>query len=97
MMLYLTILAILVTTPESCTFDFCSDDFEKNKNTYGKNHALEYIYHLWSVHGVTSSSKICRLTYEYASNTTSGCLGFLKIYLVAIDITRLLFLFCGGV
>jgi hypothetical protein len=43
MMLYLTLLAILVTTPESCTFDFCSDDFEKNKNTYGKNHALEYI------------------------------------------------------
>jgi hypothetical protein len=45
MMLYLTLLAILVTTPESCTFDFCSDDFEEKnkKNTYGKNHALEYI------------------------------------------------------
>jgi hypothetical protein len=41
------------------------------------------IYHLWSVHGVALSSEIRRLTSGYASGATSGCLGFLKIYLVA--------------
>jgi hypothetical protein len=55
------------------------------------------IYHLWSVHGVASSSKIRRLTYECASNTTSGYLRFPKIYLVAVGTTGLLFLSCGGV
>jgi hypothetical protein len=49
------------------------------------------------VHGVASSSKTHRLTNGCDSDTTSGCLEFLKIYLVAVDITRLLFLFCGGV
>jgi hypothetical protein len=55
------------------------------------------IYHLWSVHGVASSSKTRRLTNVCASSITSGCLGFPKIYLVAVDTTGLLFLFCGGV
>jgi hypothetical protein len=42
------------------------------------------IYHLWSVHGVASSSKIRWLTYECASNTTSGCLGFPKSILLLL-------------
>jgi hypothetical protein len=54
-------------------------------------------YHLWSVHGVASSSKIRRLTNGYASDTTSGYLGPLKTYLVAVGTTGLLFLFCGDV
>jgi hypothetical protein len=49
------------------------------------------------VHGVASSSKIRRLTNGCASDTTSGYLGFLKTYLVAVGTTRLLFLCCGGV
>jgi hypothetical protein len=39
-------------------------------------------YHLWSVHGVASSSKIRRLTNECTSNTTSGCLWFPKSILL---------------
>jgi hypothetical protein len=55
------------------------------------------IYHLWSVHGVASSSEIRRLTNGYASSATSGYLGFLKTYPAAVGTTGLLFLFCGGV
>jgi hypothetical protein len=54
-------------------------------------------YHLWSVHGVASSSKIRRLTNGCVSSTTSGYLGFPKIYLAAVGTIGLLFLFCGGV
>jgi hypothetical protein len=36
------------------------------------------IYHLWSVHGVASSSIICRLTNGCVSSTTLGCLRFPK-------------------
>jgi hypothetical protein len=42
------------------------------------------IYHLWSVHGVASSSKIRRLTNGCASNTTSDCLRFLKSILMLL-------------
>jgi hypothetical protein len=109
-MLYLILLAILVTTSESCTFNFCSDDFgylfnlsKMYDNNYFLNTILpakvmhHNIYHLWSVHGVASSSKIRRLTNGYASSTTLGCLWFPKIYLVAVGTTGLSFLFCGGV
>jgi hypothetical protein len=106
-MLYLILLAILVTTSERCTFNFCSDDFGQIKKIYDNNYLLNTIlpvkvmhhniYHLWSVHGIASSLKIRRLTNGCASSTTSGCLGFPKIYLVAVGTIRLLFLFCGGV
>jgi hypothetical protein len=51
------------------------------------------IYHLWSVHGVASSSKIRRLTNGCASSITLGCLRFPKVYLVAVGTIRLLFFF----
>jgi hypothetical protein len=42
------------------------------------------IYHLWSVHGIASSSKIRRLTNGCASSTTSGCLRFPKSILLLL-------------
>jgi hypothetical protein len=41
-------------------------------------------YHLWSVHGVASSSKIHRLTNGYASSTTSGYLPVPKSILLLL-------------
>jgi hypothetical protein len=95
MMLYLTLLVILATTSESYTCNFCSDDFrEKLKKMYDNNYFLNTIlptkvmhhniYHLWSVHGVASSSTIRRLTNGCASGTTSGCLGFPKSILLLL-------------
>jgi hypothetical protein len=46
-------------------------------------------YHLWSVHGVALSSEIRRLTNGCAFSTALGCLGFPKLYLVAVGTTRL--------
>jgi hypothetical protein len=41
-------------------------------------------YHPWSMHGVTSSSKIRRLTNGCASRTTLGCLRFPKSILLLL-------------
>jgi hypothetical protein len=56
---------------------------DKLKHIYDNNYFVHTIlpakvmhhnpYHLWSVHGVASSSKIRRLTNGCASSTTSGC------------------------
>jgi hypothetical protein len=43
-------------------------------------------YHIWSVHGVASSSKIRRLTNGCASSITSGCLRFPKSILLLLAI-----------
>jgi hypothetical protein len=43
-------------------------------------------YHLWSVHGVASSSKIRRLTNGYASGATLGCLRFPKSTLLLLTL-----------
>jgi hypothetical protein len=44
------------------------------------------IYHLWSVYGVASLSKIRRLTNGCASSTTSGCLRFPKSILLLLTL-----------
>jgi hypothetical protein len=41
-------------------------------------------YHLWLVHGVTSSSKTRRLTNECAPSTTLGCLWVPKSFLLLL-------------
>jgi hypothetical protein len=73
------LLAILVTTSESCTFDFCSDDFDKLKKIYGNNYFLEY-----HSPGKSHASKIRRLTSGCASSTTSSCLRFPKSILMLL-------------